>query len=283
MNGMTDDDVSAVCGAITNRFWIAKEQNLSQSEALLGHPALRSGGCDPVLRVYFARGPKGSSHPTPYTLGEIAQNGSRGHATVGVRTPLGEVKQRFTLLKDSDGRWRIDCCVGQETDRPLGPGTYRVPSTAMVPTLRLGQTVTTRPVAAQHRPLAVGDIVVFHPPAGADSPSAECGNPKQGAGTREPCDQATPARSHELFIKRIVALPGDRISIVHGYVVRNGIRERDRYITPCASEPVECDFPKPVTIPSGQYFVLGDNRGSSDDSRFWGPIPAAWITGVLEQ
>ena len=40
-----------------------------------------------------------------------------------------------------------------------------------------------------------------------------------------------------------------------------------------------CDLPKPITIPPDHYFMMGDNRGESDDSRFWGPVPRDWIIG----
>ena len=76
----------------------------------------------------------------------------------------------------------------------------------------------------------------------------------------------------------MVALPGDRISIRNGHVVRNGRTERDPYIRPCQAG-AECDFPQSITIPPGHYFMMGDNRGSSDDSRFWGPVPKRWIIG----
>ncbi len=38
-------------------------------------------------------------------------------------------------------------------------------------------------------------------------------------------------------------------------------------------------MPKPITIPPNEYFMMGDNRGLSDDSRFWGPVPRSWIIG----
>ena len=37
----------------------------------------------------------------------------------------------------------------------------------------------------------------------------------------------------------------------------------------------------PIKIPAGEWFMMGDNRGESDDSRFWGPVPTSWITGVV--
>ena len=47
----------------------------------------------------------------------------------------------------------------------------------------------------------------------------------------------------------------------------------------CALAPI-CNYPIAVTIPRGYAFLLGDNRAKSDDSRFWGPVPLAWIVGV---
>ena len=82
------------------------------------------------------------------------------------------------------------------------------------------------------------------------------------------------------FIKRIVAGPGDTLSIVEGHAIVNGKREADSYIKPCAvpSAPI-CNFPKPIKVPPGHWFMMGDNRGESDDSRFWGPVPTSWIVG----
>jgi signal peptidase I len=61
---------------------------------------------------------------------------------------------------------------------------------------------------------------------------------------------------------------------------RIGGREADSYIRPCSGVS-ECNFPVPITIPAGDWFLLGDNRGESDDSRFWGPVPTSWIVGVV--
>jgi signal peptidase I len=41
----------------------------------------------------------------------------------------------------------------------------------------------------------------------------------------------------------------------------------------------ECNFLTPIKIPAGRWFMMGDNRGESDDSRFWGPVPTSWIIG----
>jgi signal peptidase I len=121
----------------------------------------------------------------------------------------------------------------------------------------------------------VGDIVVFHPPSGAeDGNTCGSGTPPQG----QVCDEPTRQKADVNFIKRIVAGPGDRLSIRGGHVILNGKLQREPFISPCGGGE-GCDFPRTVTVPPGDYFMMGDNRGSSDDSRFWGPVPRGWIIG----
>ncbi len=153
---------------------------------------------------------------------------------------------------------------------------YRIPTPSMVPTLDVGQRILANRLIDKP---SVGDIVVFHPPKGADPPTPVCGNVNQGGGHSQACDTPTPQQSSQTFIKRVVGGPGDRIQIVNGHVIRNGVREKDSYIEPCGTDS-SCNFRTPIVVPPGYYFMMGDNRGSSDDSRFWGPVPDKWVIGV---
>ena len=151
---------------------------------------------------------------------------------------------------------------------------YQIPSGSMEPTLDINQRVLVNRFIYHFKDPEIGDIVVFHPPAGADS-GTECGVPR---GPEEPCPKPTPNESSQNFIKRIVAGPGDTLSVRNGHPVVNGKIAKEDFIKPCQSGGA-CNLPKPIRIPPDHYFMMGDNRGSSDDSRFWGPVPRAWIIG----
>jgi signal peptidase I len=152
---------------------------------------------------------------------------------------------------------------------------YQIPSESMEPTLDVGQRVLVNRFVYHLKDPKIGDIVVFHPPAGADN-GTECGvTPKSG----EPCRKPTAGESDQNFIKRIVAGPGDTLSVKDGHPVVNGVEKTDEpYANPCGVAGA-CNMPRKITIPPDMYFMMGDNRGASDDSRFWGPVPRDWIIG----
>jgi signal peptidase I len=150
---------------------------------------------------------------------------------------------------------------------------YRIPSESMEPTLDVGQRVLVNRIGQRFGNPDVGEIVVFHPPKGSEN--NQCGAQHS---QDQPCPLPTNTRSDVNFIKRVVAGPGDTLAIRQGRVVLNGKLQKESFIRPCGGGD-SCDFPKPVKVPSGYYFMMGDNRGSSDDSRFWGPVPEKWIIG----
>jgi signal peptidase I len=155
---------------------------------------------------------------------------------------------------------------------------YRIPSGSMEPTLAVGQRVLVNRIGMHFGEPHVGEIAVFHPPKEAEH--EVCGGPTPHMVTPGGAACAEPEResSSVNFIKRVVAGPGDTIFIREGHVYRNGKRESDGYINPCGGG-AECNFLTPIKIPPGHWFMMGDNRGKSDDSRFWGPVPTGWIIG----
>ncbi len=158
---------------------------------------------------------------------------------------------------------------------------YQIPSGSMEPTLDVGQRVLVNRFIYHLDEPQIGDIVVFHPPAGAES-SSECGvlvKNQQPIESGEPCPKPTPEQSSQTFIKRIVAVGGDTLSVKDGHPVVNGVEKSDEpYTNPCGGG-YECNLPKTIKIPPGYFFMMGDNRGESDDSRYWGPVPKSWIIG----
>jgi len=150
---------------------------------------------------------------------------------------------------------------------------YRIPSESMEPTLDVGQRVLVSRVnykfgATPDRE----DVVVFNPPVGAANRACGVEHPED-----QPCPEPIPEKDKVTFIKRVVALPGDTISIREGYAVVNGKEQRGSYIKPCP--PGTCDYPRSIKVPPDHFFMMGDNRGESDDSRYWGPVPRDWIIG----
>lgn len=166
---------------------------------------------------------------------------------------------------------------------------FQVPSGSMEPTLNPGQRILANRFIYRFEDPSVGDIIVFHPPVGADRPDPTefadrasttrdlfCGvRRKPGEACRMPID----GESSDYFVKRVVAGPGDRLSVRDGHPVVNGVEKVDEpYIRPCGSGRI-CNLPKTITIPPDHYFVMGDNREGSFDSRYWGPVPRDSIIG----
>ncbi len=90
---------------------------------------------------------------------------------------------------------------------------YRIPSESMVPTLKVGQRVLVNRIGHAFSKPSVGDVVVFHPPKGAES--AQCGvaHPRESV-----CPESVNAKDDVNFIKRVVAGPGDTIAVEGGHV-----------------------------------------------------------------
>jgi signal peptidase I len=129
---------------------------------------------------------------------------------------------------------------------------FFIPSGSMEPTLKPGDRVLVNKLSYKLHDVHRGDIVVFkRPPSEADDPTIKD------------------------LIKRVIGLPGDRIEGRAGVVYINGQPLKEPYLpggTTTSSLQLQ-------TVPAGQYFVMGDNRGNSKDSRFIGTIPKNLIVG----
>jgi signal peptidase I len=123
---------------------------------------------------------------------------------------------------------------------------YRVSGQCMEPHLYTGERVLTAKMAYLLHGPSRGDIVLFLYP-------------------RDP---------RQTFVKRVIGVPGDIISIQAGRVFINNRLLPEPYRV----NPAHGDMP-PQFVPHGSYFVMGDNRDESDDSRFWGDVPRSDIVG----
>jgi signal peptidase I len=144
---------------------------------------------------------------------------------------------------------------------------FTVPSGAMEPTIKIGDRVTVDRLAYRHHDVRRGDIIVF-----ANPPTEDCGG--------------TFASD---LIKRVIGLPGETISLTSGpkgYVLINGKRLDETWLPSSVQgktfpgpSGTPYNLAKPYRIPAGGYFVMGDNRSDSCDSRYWGVVAKVLIVG----
>ncbi len=135
---------------------------------------------------------------------------------------------------------------------------HQVNGLSMYPTFNNGDYVLTDKVSYRTRTPKRGEVVVFAAP-----PAAQC---PEGTG----CD----------FIKRILGLPGDRVEVHDNGIWINGIKLEEPYI-PAENYTLPGAFTqnRAITLNNDEYFVSGDNRPHSSDSRAWGPITSDEIVG----
>jgi signal peptidase I len=139
---------------------------------------------------------------------------------------------------------------------------FSIPTTSMVPTLQVHDRILVQKLFFNWHQLREGDIVVFtHPPRD------HCGGP-----------------SETDLVKRVIALPGQTIYSADGIIFINGHQLHEPYLP--ASDPLGPSIPDaspqhPFRVPAGDFYMLGDNRAISCDSRYWGPIKGSSIVGKV--
>lgn len=134
--------------------------------------------------------------------------------------------------------------------------TYYVPSQSMEPTIMVGDRIVVDKLSYHLHAIHRGDIIVFARP-----PAEDCGGP--------------PVPD---LVKRVIGLPGERISSRGNTVLINGKPLAEPWL------PKNDPLGKPITpqtVPPNDYFVMGDNRAQSCDSRYWGPVPRSLIVGKV--
>ncbi len=142
--------------------------------------------------------------------------------------------------------------------------SFYIPSGSMLPTLQIGDRIIVDKLSYRFHDPHRGDIVVF---------------------ARPPLED----QAYSDLVKRVIGLPGETISSKNGTVYINGKRLVEPWLPPGSQSATgalaggdshpEFDLPGPVKIPPGEYYVMGDNRQDSEDSRFFGPIPRSLIVG----
>ncbi|HEH8604570.1 signal peptidase I [Pseudomonas aeruginosa] len=135
--------------------------------------------------------------------------------------------------------------------RLLGVALYKIPSRSMEPTLQQGDFILANAARYAFADPQVGDLVVFRFP---------------------------PQRSIA-YVKRIAGIPGDRVWIDGGRLYVNERPVTEPYLAQQALRQPDSLRMAERTVPAGQYFMLGDNRDNSNDSRYWGYVPRADLVG----
>jgi signal peptidase I len=144
---------------------------------------------------------------------------------------------------------------------------FRVPTSSMEPTLLCARPtqgctasyndrVIVAKIVYRFRDPRRGEIAVFHAPAQARSRCSEGGT----------------------YLKRVIGVPGDRVSERDGFVYVDGRKLAERYVPSFYRDSGTASWPR---LGPGEYFVLGDNRIGSCDSRVWGPVPRSSFVGPV--
>ena len=140
--------------------------------------------------------------------------------------------------------------------------TFWIPSSSMVPTLGVYDRVLVQKAFFSWRDVREGDIVVFsHPPLD------HCGGPQGGD-----------------LVKRVIALPGQMIYSSGNSIYVNGRLLAEPYLPhndPLGPPIPDASSQHPYRVPPGEFYMLGDNRAISCDSRYWGPIKGSSIVGKV--
>ena len=163
-------------------------------------------------------------------------------------------KQRLNVIKEELFVWFktiVSACVYATLIVTFGFQVARVEGQSMAPTLADQDRLIVNKLAYRMGEPRRGDIVMLHYPLNPD----------------------------KSFVKRVIAEEGDSVRIVNGQVYVNNVPMTDDFVPP---EFRSHDDFGPTVIREGYYFVLGDHRNNSSDSRHWGEVPKKYIIGRVQ-
>jgi signal peptidase I len=158
--------------------------------------------------------------------------------------------------------------------RAIVAQAYWIPSASMVPQLPINDRVVVSRLAYHVHSPRRGDIVVFKSPPGIEPPTPLPSNPV-GRLFHDAGVALGFAQDQTVLIKRVIGLPGDRISASGGHVYVDG----EELLEPYLPRGTATTSFGPLIVPRGDVWVMGDNRGNSLDSRVFGPVPEKTIVG----
>jgi signal peptidase I len=215
---------------------------------------------EPPTRAVPGAGPTDGLAEAPFdVVGDGADGSSNGSGPPDGEGPEGD--EAAPARPGRARRWVIEwvvillVAVGVAfLVRTYVAQTYFVPSTSMWPTLKDGDRIVVSKIYGAIEP---GDIIVFKRP-----PAEHCGG--------EPVPD---------LVKRVIGLPGQTVSATSGNVYITGKLLNEPWLP--KGKQTYTTMTGPRKVPKGDYFVMGDNRVDSCDSRMWGPVKASYVVGKV--
>lgn len=194
----------------------------------------------------------------PYSAPLLAAAAADAAAPADLRLTIDDrrtaVLRRLTILKDEAVAWvktLASAAVYATLIVTFGFQVARVEGQSMAPTLADQDRLIVNKLAYRMGPPRRGDIVMLYYPLNPD----------------------------KSFVKRVIAEEGDQVRIVDGRVFVNDVPMDDDFVPP---EYRSHDDFGPSVVPEGYYFVMGDHRNNSSDSRHWGFVPKKYIIGKVQ-
>lgn len=179
--------------------------------------------------------------------------------SVTLRLPAGRFRSQRNPVKTT-AEWIVVFLLAVSVAllvRHFVMQSYSIPSASMDPTLKVRDRLLVSKVNYEWGDIKRGDVVVFKKPESMQA--------TEGPGGIED------------LVKRVIGLPGDTVEARNGSVFINGAKLNEPYL-PAATQTTNL---RTIVVPVDEYFMMGDNRDVSFDSRFWGTIKRADVIGEV--